>query len=159
MQLSPVAPVLAQFSYAIRGPKGVPRIGLIEARAWPQTGAQAVRGGFEDAVAAAKLRSAQEVLDGIHHVPVNQAQGVLQAADGTYSIVPLGGAHRDAEGPLFVDGRMFEAAALSLQVTRTVAELVAVVGKERVLDLRRTGSAFVVPTNQNPPVPQGAAVA
>jgi hypothetical protein len=145
--------VLAQFSYAIRGPKGMPRMAIIEAHAWPRA-SYPVRGSFEDAVAAAKLHAATEVRDGIHNVRINQAHGVLQAADGTFAIVPLGGPHRDQEGPLFVDGRMFEAAALSLQVTRSVAELVAVVGRDRVLDLRHTGSAFVAPANQNPPAPR-----
>ncbi len=144
--------VLAQFSYAIRGPQGMPRMALIEAKAWPRV-SYPVRGSFDDAVAAAKLHAASEVKDGIHNVPVNQAHGVLQAADGTFAIVPLGGDHREQEGPLFVDGRMFEAAALSLQVTRSVAQLVAVVGKDRVLDLRHNGSAFVAPANQNPPRP------
>lgn len=154
MQLAPnppaTSPVLAQFNYAIRGPKGMPHMGLIEAVAWP-TGAVAVPGGFDDAVAAATAIAAAPAKDGIHNVVIQQAQGVLQATDGSFSIVPLGGAHRDTVGPLFVDGKMFEAATLSLQITRSTAELVAVVGATRVLDLRHTGSAVVLPTNTNPP--------
>jgi len=153
MQLAaPTAParILAQFNYVIRGPQGMPRMGHIEATAWPSAPV-AVRGGFDDAVAAARAVAAAPAKDGIHHVTIHQAQGVLQAADGSFSIVPLGGAHRGTTGPLFVDGKLFEAATLSLQVTRSVAELVAVVGAERVLDLRRTGAAFVVPANTNPP--------
>lgn len=146
----PTTPVLAQFNYVIRGPQGMPRMGYIEAQAWP-TAASTVAGGFDDAVAAAKLVAAKPVFDGIHGLPINQAQGVLQAADGSYSIVALGGFHREKMGPMFVDGRFFEAAALSLQVTRSVAELVAVVGAARVLDLRHTGAAFVASDNANPP--------
>ncbi|MCW2926983.1 MAG: hypothetical protein JWM86_951 [Thermoleophilia bacterium] len=148
---SPTPPVvLAQFNYVIRGPQGMPRMGHVDAQAWP-TAATGVSGGFDDAVAAAKLVAGRPLQDGIHHVPVNQAQGVLQAADGTFSIVPLGGFHRETTGPLFVDGRFFGAAALSLQVTRSVPELVAVVGATRVLDLRHTGAAFITSGNANPP--------
>ena len=169
MQLSSVAPaapqqfsfpvpgdgsqVLAQFSYAIRGPQGMPRLGVIDAKVWPRA-AYEVRGSFDDAVAAARTYAAAAIHDGIHNATLHQAHGVLQARDGSFAIVPLGGPHRGQDGPLFVDGKMFEAAALSLQVTRSVPDLVAVVGAERVLDLRHTGSAFVQTTNVNPPTQQ-----
>lgn len=148
----PTGPILASFNYVIRGPRQMPRMGLIEAQAWP-TEPVVVPGGFDDAVAAAKLLAAKTAYDGIHGLPIHQAHGVLQAADGVMSIVPLGGFHREKNGPLFIDGRFFEAAALSLQVTRSVKELVAIVGAGRVLDLRHTGAAFVQSTNANPPVP------
>lgn len=148
----PTGPLLAQFSYVIRGPQQMPRMGLIDARAWP-TGPVPVAGGYDAAVAAARLLAQRTAYDGIHGLPIQQAHGVLQAADGAMSIVPLGGFHREKNGPLFVDGRFFDAAALSLQVTRTVKELVAVVGAERVFDLRQTGAAFVQSTNTNPPLP------
>ncbi|MCW2922611.1 MAG: hypothetical protein JWM98_15 [Thermoleophilia bacterium] len=150
---APAEPVvLAEFNYVIRGPHAVPRMGHIEAQAWP-TAAVTLAGGasFDDAVRAAQAIAARPTEDGIHHVPVNQAQGVLQAADGALSIVALGGQHRGQAGPLFIDGRFFEAAALSLQVARRSTELVAVVGATRVLDLRRTGAAFVQSGNANPP--------
>ena len=146
----PIGPVLASFNYVIRGPQQMPRMGFIEAQAWP-TAPVSVPGGFDDAVAAARQLASKATYDGIHGLPIHQAHGVLQAADGSMSIVALGGFHREKNGPLFVDGRFFEAAALSLQVTRSVKELVAIVGAERVLDLRHTGSAFVVAANANPP--------
>lgn len=144
------SPVLANFNYVIRGPRQMPRMSLIEARAWP-TAPTPVAGGFDDAVAAAKAIAGTPADDGIHGLPIQQAQGILQAADGAFSIVPLGGFHREKDGPLFVDGRFFEAATLTLQVTRVVTDLVAVVGAERVLDLRHTGAAFVVSKNIDKP--------
>ena len=147
---SPQGPVLADFNCVIRGARAMPRMGLIEARAWP-TGPTPAGSSWDDAIRAAQLVASQPAEDGIHALPIHQAQGVLQAADGTYSITPLGGFHRAQDGPLFVDGRFFEATALSLQVTRRSAELVAVVGAERVLDLRHTGAATIVSTNANPP--------
>jgi hypothetical protein len=141
----PTGPVLAQFNYVIRGPRQMPRMGLIDAQAWPGA-AVPVAGGFDDAVRAARALAATPARDGIHALPLQQAHGVLQAADGQLSIVALGGFHRERTGPLFVDGKFFEATTLTLQVTRSVPELVAIVGAERVLDLRRTGSAFVVST-------------
>jgi hypothetical protein len=153
MQLADIpatGPVLAQFSYVIRGPQSMPHFGVIDAQAWP-TAPVAAGSSFDDAVAAAKLIAAKMRYDGIHGLPINQAQGIVEAANGTYSIVPLGGFHRERTGPLFVDGMFFERTALSLQVVRTSKELVAVVGTDRVLDLRRTGAAFVQTTNPNPP--------
>lgn len=132
-------PVLADFSYVIRGPHQMPHYGLIEARAWPKP-ATPVAGSFDDAVRAAKLL-AKQAYDGIHGLPINQAHGILQAADGSLSVVPLGGFHREKDGPLFVDGRFFEATALSLQVVRRTKELAAIVGLDRVFDLRPTGAA------------------
>ncbi len=147
----PTGPVLAQFNYVIRGPQQLPRMGHIEAQAWP-TAPVAVSGGFDDAVAAAKLLASKTVHDGIHGLPIQQAHGILQSSTGALSIVPLGGFHREKNGPLFVDGRFFEAATLTLQVTRSVKELVAVVGMERVLDLRHTGAALVVSKNIEKPM-------
>ena len=147
----PTGPVLAEFNYVIRGPQKLPRMGHVEARAWP-TAPVAGGSAFEDAVTAAKAIAAAPRSDGIHGLPIQQAQGVLEAANGTYLIVPLGGFHHEKHGPLFVDGRFFDAAALSLQVTRRSTELVAVVGAETVLDLRHTGAAFVVSKNANPPL-------
>jgi hypothetical protein len=149
---APTGPVHAEFNYVIRGPQQLPRMGHVDAQAWPGA-AVPVRAGssFLDAVAAARAIAATATYDGIHGLPINQAQGVLQAADGAFSIVPLGGFHRETTGPLFVDGRFFEAAAISLQVARRSKELVAVVGSERVLDLRHTGAAFVESKNANPP--------
>lgn len=148
-------PVLAQFSYAIRGPRATPKIGLIDAVAWPRA-SYPVSGSFDDAVSAAKALAATPVRDGLHALPVHQAHGVLQAGDGAFSVVPLGGFHRERNGPLFVDGHFFEAATLTLQVTRSTADLVAVVGRDRVLDLRRTGAAFVVSSNIDRPTSGGA---
>ena len=142
--------VVAQFNYVIRGNAAMPRMGHIEAHVWPRA-AYEVRGSFDDAVRAAKQHAAHAVNDGIHNATIHQAHGVLQARDGSFAIVPLGGPHREQEGPLFVDGKMFEASALSLQVTRSVPDLVAVVGADRVLDLRHTGAAFATPSNTNPP--------
>lgn len=153
MQLAdvpPTGPVLAQFSYLIRGPQKLPRIGVIDAQAWP-TAPVAAGTSFDDAVTAAKLLSQQARYDGIHGLPINQAHAILEAANGAYSIVPLGGFHRERTGPLFVDGIFFERAALNLQVARVSRELVAIVGTDRVLDLRRTGAATVTPANANPP--------
>ncbi len=146
----PSGPVLAEFNYVIRGPQQLPRMGHIEAQAWP-TAPVAAGSSFDDAVSAAKAIAAAKTYDGIHGLPIQQAQGILEAANGTYSIVPLGGFHRDRNGPVFVDGMMFDAAALSLQVTRRSRELVAVVGAVTVLDLRHTGAALVVSSNANPP--------
>jgi len=153
MQLAdvpPTGPVLAQFSYLIRGPQKLPRVGVIDAQAWP-TAPVAAGTSFDDAVAAARQLSRQTRYDGIHGLPINQAHGVLEAANGAYSIVPLGGLHRERTGPLFVDGIFFERTALSLQVARVSSALVAIVGTERVLDLRHTGGAHVVAANSNPP--------
>jgi hypothetical protein len=146
----PASPVLAQFNYVIRGPQQMARMGLIEARAWPSPPVP-VAGGFDEAVAAAKLLAGRLQHDGIHRMPINPAQGVLQAADGQLSIVPLGGFHRGTDGPLFIDGRFFEKTALSLQVTRDTRVLIAVVGAERVLDLRHTGAATVISGNHRTP--------
>lgn len=143
-------PVLADFTYVIRGPHAVPRTGHIEAQALPSAPVAAL-GSFDDAVAAARLLASVPTGDGIHRRSIFPAQGVVQAADGAFSIVALGGAHRGGVGPLFIDGPMFDLTALSLQVARRSAELVAVVGATRVLDLRRTGAAFVAGTNANPP--------
>jgi hypothetical protein len=153
---APDGPVLAQFNYVIRGPQQMARMGLIEARAWP-TAPVPVAGGFDDAVAAAKALAGRLQHDGIHRMPINPAQGILQAFDGQLSIVPLGGFHRGVDGPLFVDGRFFEKAALSLQVTRDTRELIAVVGAERVLDLRHTGGATVISGNHRTPEPTAPA--
>jgi hypothetical protein len=158
MQLSstPVTPpvddtALAQFSYVLRGPRQLPKLGVIEARAWP-TAPVAVAGGFEDAVAAARMLASMPVRDGLHKLPIFQAHGVLQGADGQMSVVPLGGFHRGVDGPLFIDGHMFEAVGLTLQVVRSHRDLVAVVGSERVLDLRHTGAAFAVSKHVDRPV-------
>lgn len=148
---TPDPAIIADFSYVIRGPHRVPHMGHIEARAWP-TGPVATSGSFDDAVAAAKKLALAPADDGIHHVDVVQAHGILQANDGAFSIVPLGGFHREQDGPLFVDGDFFDRAALSLQVSRRTPELVAVVGGSQLLDLRHNGSAFVLSTNRNPPV-------
>jgi hypothetical protein len=146
----PTGPVLAQFSYLIRGPHQGAHLGVIDAQAWPSAPVAAGR-SFEDAVAAAKLLAKHGIDDGMHRLAINPAHAVLQAANGTYSIVPLGGFHREHMGPLFVDGDFFERTALNLQVARVSRELVAVVGADRVLDLRRTGGATVTPANANPP--------
>ncbi|MCW2926775.1 MAG: hypothetical protein JWM86_743, partial [Thermoleophilia bacterium] len=97
----PTGPVLAEFNYVIRGPQAMPRMGHVEARAWPTA---PVAGGtsFEDALTAAKAIASTPRYDGIHGLPIQQAQGVLEAANGTYLIVPLGGFHREKNGPLFV---------------------------------------------------------
>lgn len=144
-------PVLAQFSYAMRGPRAMPKLGVIEVQSWPVAPTPA-SGGFEDAVRAARELAARSLRDGMHRLPIPQAHGVLQGGDGAFSIVPLGGVHRGRTGPVFIDGAFFERTAHSLQVVRAATELVAVVGAERVLDLRRTGAAFVQATNVNPPV-------
>lgn len=136
------SPALAKFSYAIRIPNREPMLAVIEARAWP-TALVPVSGGFDDAIAAAKQIASVPLKDGMHGMPVHQAQGILQSSDGVFSIVPLGGKLMGSDGPVFIDGAFFDASALSMQVVRTTSELVAVVGKERVLDLRQTGSAFV----------------
>lgn len=138
-------PVLATFSYVIRGPQKTAHFGVIDAQAWPSAPV-AAGSSFDDAVAAAKLIAQQVKYDGIHGLPINQAQGIVEAANGTYSIVPLGGFHREKTGPLFVDGIFFERTALSLQVVRSTSELVAVVGTDRVMDLRQTGAAYVQTT-------------
>src|SRR4051812_6335705 len=103
---APTGPVLAEFNYVIRGPQQLPRMGHIEAQAWPRTSSPLPAGAsFEDAIASAKAVASKSTFDGIHGLPIQQAQGVLQAADGAFSIVPLGGFHRETTGPLFVDGR------------------------------------------------------
>lgn len=140
---SPSTPILADFSYVIRGAHSMPHYGLIEARAFPH-GPVPFSGSFDDAVAAAKLLAAGG-RDEIHRLPIQQAHGILQSATGQLSIVPLGGFHRGKDGPLFVDGRMFDAMALSLQMVRRTDELAAIVGADQVFDLRANGAALALP--------------
>lgn len=160
MRIAPAAPpfapgeILADFNYMIRGPHQIPRLGHIEARAWPANGTQLPAGtSFADAVKAAQLVASKPIDDGIHRLTLHQAQGVLQAADGSVWITPLGGFHREKDGPLFVDGRMFETTALSLQVVRRARALLAVVGAQNVLDLRATGGSTVVVEPQDATAP------
>ena len=137
-------PSLATFSYVIRSPQDMAHYGVIEAHAWPTPTPLPVTGSYDDAVSAAKQLAQRSRYDGIHGLPINQAVGILQSATGVLSLVPLGGPHRERTGPLFVDGRFFDATALSLQVVRNTSDLIAVVGTDRVLDLRPTGAAAVV---------------
>lgn len=137
-------PSLATFSYVIRSPHDMAHYAVIDAHAWPKATALPVRGSVDDAIAAAQQLARAQAYDGIHGLPINQCVGVLQSDTGALSIVPLGGDHRERTGPLFVDGIFFDRTALSLQVVRTTSDLIAVVGTQRVLDLRATGSATVV---------------
>ncbi|MGO8055722.1 hypothetical protein, partial [Rhizobium leguminosarum] len=95
---------------------------------------------WDAAVAQAKEAAAKIDYDGIHGLPVNQAQGLIQAQDGTLSITPLVGHHRERLGPLFVDGMFFDRTALSLQMTHADPALVAIVGASHVFDLRENGA-------------------
>jgi hypothetical protein len=137
-------PALATFSYVIRSPHNMAHYGVIEAHAWPNPTSLPASGSFDDAVAAAKQLARRSAYDGIHGLPINQCVGVLQSATGALSLAPLGGDHRERTGPLFVDGRFFDATTLSLQVVRATSDLIAVVGTDRVMDLRETGSAAVI---------------
>lgn len=103
--------------------------------------ARPVAGGFVEAVRAAQGAAKVPIADGIHALPLSQAHGVLQAADGVFWIAPLGGDHRGFKGPLFIDGEMGRRVALTVFGSRSDRALQAVVGEEQAIDLRITRSA------------------
>jgi hypothetical protein len=129
------APVAA-LDYVLRAPQGGSTNATIVAQVAPDTG-ELVHGSFTDAVRTAQARASAERMDPFHRQAINPAMGVLQAAGGAYWVTELQGAHRDAVGPIFIDGSFFRHAGLSVIGTRTARELQAVVGCEQLLDLRQ----------------------
>lgn len=153
---SPAARVdgpLVDFSYVIRGPRRVPHIAVIHAHGDPAR-TTTVTGSFDDAVRAAHELAREQVDDGLHRLRVQPAHAVLQAQDGAWLVTPLLGPHRDAVGPLFVDGDFFDRTTLSLQVARTNPAVAAVVGATALLDLRSTGAATHAPSSEHLDTPR-----
>lgn len=143
MQLAPPALTsapLARLEFVIRAPHGATKPATIDAFvAEPET-AQRVTGSFEDAVRVAQAAAAKGALDGFHRIPINPAQAVVQAGAGAWLVAPVVGAHRDAVGPIFIDGPFFERTGLAVYGTRSDAAsgaLAAIVGVEGLLDFHR----------------------
>ena len=85
---------------------------------------------------AAHQAAQQPLTDKIHDQPINQAQGVFQAADGAFWIAPLGGFHRGTLDALFIDGAFWDVHGLHVEVLPHTPQLKAVVGAHDVIDLR-----------------------
>lgn len=132
--------MLGSLEYVRRAPDKTTITASIGIEVFPDR-ARPVDGGFLDAVRAAQAAAKVPIADGIHALPLSQAHGVLQAADGAYWIAPLGGDHRGFKGPLFIDGEMGRRVALSVFGTRSDRALHAVIGEEQAIDLRATRSA------------------
>lgn len=129
------APILASLHYVMRGPRGEVREAQIDAQADP--GSQViVRGPFDDALRAARERARAAHDDGIHRGAISQAQGIVDAGDGAWRVVALVGDHRDAIGPLFIDGPFYDKVGLAVHGRRVDRALQAIVGADRWMDLR-----------------------
>lgn len=146
----PIGPALAHFHFEIRAAKGATRIAEIDGRQLGEI--HTVRGGFDDAVAAAHTLAVEQ-RDGLHPRPTSQAHAIRQAGDGAWQLIPLGGFDRGANAPLFVDGDFFRRAGRRVDVTRIDPSIAAVVGVSSVLDLRATGTAFRVESRDSAPAP------
>jgi len=139
MQLAPPALTsapLARLEYVIRAPRGEVKQATIDAYVADPAAAQRVEGSFDDAVRVAQQAAAKGALDGMHRQPINQSQAVIDAGAGAWLVAPLVGAHRDAIGPIFMDGTFFERTGLAVYGTRSDAggALAAVVGVNDLLD-------------------------
>lgn len=149
-QLAPVVPVapgatLATLNYVIRSPDHQTHDATIDVVPFPVAATQRVDGGFADAIAAAQAAAAVPQRDGTHNLPINVAQGVLQAADGAWWVTPLGGDHRGQVGPAFIDGVFFDRSGLAVWAQRRHGALQAIVGTEQAIDLRRGPASGVQP--------------
>lgn len=136
-------PTVVRFDYRVRQAGAPSREAVIDA--WIAEGStrRLPATGFEDAVRMARAL-VKPYRDEIHILPINWAHAVMQGADGAWYAGALVGEHRGAVAPVFADGRFFDLFAESLEVTRTDARVAAIVGAERVLDVRATGRARVV---------------
>lgn len=132
--------ILGSLDFVRRAPGGRTITASIDAQVYPDR-ARRVEGDFVDAVLAARELARVPIADGIHALPLSQAHGVLQAADGAFWIAPLGGDHRGFRGPLFIDGEMGRRVALTVSGTRRDRALQAIVGEEQAIDLRITRAA------------------
>ncbi|MCW2961991.1 MAG: hypothetical protein JWM90_2378 [Thermoleophilia bacterium] len=135
----------ATLHYTMRAQGGGTKTTEIEAFIADGAPTVTVRGSFEDALRAARLVAAEPVMDGMHLQPVNQAQAISTAADGAWLVAPLSGLHRDAIGPIFVDGPFYRRAGLAVWAERTpnlaAATLQAIVGVDSFADLRSSRPA------------------
>lgn len=144
---------LATLHYVMRGPVNTVRTASIEAVADGPSRTR-VSTSFDDAVRAAQLLASTPTSDGIHRQPINVAHGLVQATEGAWDVYALGGEHRDAFGPIFIDGRFFDAAGLGVHAERHDRSLQAIVGTSSIIDLRLPPRARPMPL---PPLPAGSA--
>lgn len=160
MQLAPLAPAarttfdaspfdrvpVAVLDYVLRAPKGEVMPARIEARIAPDTAERlAAATTYADAVQRAQVRASVERIDPFHRQAINPAMAVLQAADGAFYVAELQGDHRDAVGPVFIDGAFFRRGGLGVYGTRTDARLQAIVGAEQLIDLRNAPMSGLEP--------------
>lgn len=127
---------VAGLDYMLRAPEGAVKPAHIDAFVAPRTSEQLPGATYVDAVRRAQVRAATERMDPFHRQAINPAMAVLQAADGAYWVAELAGDHRNAVGPIFIDGSFFRRGGLSVYATRADKQLQAIVGVEQLLDLR-----------------------
>jgi len=129
---------VAVLDYVLRAPKGEVMPARIEARVAPDSSERlAPAATYADAVRRAQARASAERIDPFHRQAINPAMAVLQATDGAFYVAELQGDHRDAVGPLFIDGSFFRRGGLGVYGSRTDARLQAIVGTEQLIDLRQ----------------------
>lgn len=127
---------VASFVYRAKAPDGSERGFSVEAQVLGGTGFHRIGTSFDDAVRAAHEVAQVPLVDKIHNQPINQAQGVFQAANGVFWIAPLGGFHRGTLDALFIDGAFWDAHGLDVDVLPHTTALKAVVGAHDMIDLR-----------------------
>lgn len=148
MQLTPLQPgpgmlesaepspaILASLYYVMRAPLGEVREAQIDAQADPRT-QLVMRGPFDDALRAAQERARATYDDGIHRGAISQSQAIIDAGDGAWKIVALVGDHRDAIGPIFIDGPFYDKVGLAVHARRVDHTTQAIVGSDNWIDLR-----------------------
>ena len=128
---------VAGLDYVLRAPNGGTTPAHIDARVSPDRAERLGEVSYADAVRRAQARAAAERIDPFHRQAINPAMGVLQADDGAYWVAELAGEHRDAVGPIFIDGSFFRRGGLGVYGSRTDPRLQAIVGTEQLIDLRQ----------------------
>ncbi len=127
---------LVSMEYYAKTPEGGERGFQIDAKVLGGTGFRRIGASWDDAVRAAHTAADAPLSDDIHAQSVNQAQAVLQAADGAYWIAPLGGFHRGTTDGIFIDGAFWEANGVDAIAHAHADDLKGIVGVDHVIDLR-----------------------